>query len=77
MCATLLPKKERKQTPLPHSGPRFWIPVAFVCLLIGGYDGFFGPGTGSFLILAFHWILRMAEARRLSLRERKSISFWP
>ena len=59
MCATLLPKKERKQAPLPHSGPRFWIPVALVCLVMGGYDGFFGPGTGSFLILAFHWILRM------------------
>ena len=59
MCATLLPKKERKQEPLPHSGPRFWIPVALVCLVMGGYDGFFGPGTGSFLILAFHWILRM------------------
>ena len=59
MCATLLPKKEKKQTPLPQAGARFWLPVALVCLVMGAYDGFFGPGTGSFLILAFHWILRM------------------
>lgn len=59
MCATLLPKKERKLPPLPTTGPRFWLPVSLVCLAIGAYDGFFGPGTGSFLILAFHWVLRM------------------
>jgi uncharacterized membrane protein YfcA len=29
-----------------------WIPI--VCFAIGFYDGFFGPGTGSFLILALH-----------------------
>ncbi len=27
--------------------------LAAAALLIGGYDGFFGPGTGSFLIFAF------------------------
>jgi uncharacterized membrane protein YfcA len=27
-------------------------------LIIGFYDGFFGPGTGSFLILALHYLLR-------------------
>ncbi|MBO4334683.1 MAG: TSUP family transporter [Desulfovibrio sp.] len=31
--------------------------VASICIGIGAYDGFFGPGTGSFLILAFHWLL--------------------
>ena len=41
----------------PHSRPplenrRLWaaIPIAF---LIAAYDGFFGPGTGTFLILAY------------------------
>lgn len=29
-----------------------WWVGAMVALLIGGYDGFFGPGTGTFLILA-------------------------
>ena len=59
MCATLLPKKERECAPRPLEGARFWTLVPLVCLLIGAYDGFFGPGTGSFLILAFHWILRV------------------
>lgn len=35
----------------------------FVCLLIGlgagFYDGFFGPGTGTLLIMAFTWLLKM------------------
>jgi hypothetical protein len=29
------------------------IAMALAALLLGGYDGFFGPGTGSFLIFAF------------------------
>lgn len=28
-----------------------------VCLVIGFYDGFFGPGTGSFMLLALHFFL--------------------
>ena len=40
-----------------HNGWRFWFLIPPVCFAIGAYDGFFGPGTGSFLILAFHWIL--------------------
>jgi len=28
-----------------------------ICFCIGFYDGFFGPGTGSFFILAFHSLL--------------------
>lgn len=45
MCATLLPKKNRTQPPLALEGPLFWSLVPLVCLLIGAYDGFFGPGT--------------------------------
>ncbi|WP_269461250.1 TSUP family transporter [Moritella yayanosii] len=26
--------------------------------MIGFYDGFFGPGTGSFLILVLHYLLK-------------------
>ena len=33
-----------------------WLIAAFVALIIGFYDGFFGPGTGSFLILFFLFI---------------------
>ena len=32
--------------------PRWWI-AALLALLVGGYDGFFGPGTGTFLIVGF------------------------
>ncbi len=40
----------------PHAEPRRWL--VLVALLIGGYDGFFGPGTGTLLIVAFLWIFR-------------------
>ena len=33
--------------------------VPLTCLTIGFYDGFFGPGTGSMFIIAFHYLLRM------------------
>lgn len=33
--------------------------VPLTCLAIGFYDGFFGPGTGSMFIIAFHYLLRM------------------
>ncbi|WP_297050704.1 TSUP family transporter [uncultured Desulfovibrio sp.] len=60
MLLTLAPKRERQAgaCSAPLHGPRFWLLVPLVCLLIGVYDGFFGPGTGSFLILALHWVLR-------------------
>ena len=32
----------------------------FVFFIIGFYDGFFGPGTGSLLILALHLIMKMS-----------------
>ena len=36
---------------LPH-GQKFWLPTIAACSVVGLYDGFFGPGTGTFLILA-------------------------
>lgn len=60
VIVTLLPKKER-----PGNGEEALHRVAFKILLpilsfvLGLYDGFFGPGTGSFIIMAFHWILRI------------------
>lgn len=35
------------------------IAVPIVCFCIGFYDGFFGPGTGSILILCFHLALKL------------------
>ncbi|HNQ68419.1 MAG TPA: TSUP family transporter [Bacteroidales bacterium] len=33
--------------------------IPLICLIIGFYDGFFGPGTGSFLTLSFFFFTRM------------------
>lgn len=40
-----------------HSGRRQLAYAALISLVIGFYDGFIGPGTGSFLILAFVAVL--------------------
>lgn len=36
-----------------------WTKVILTGFIIGAYDGFFGPGTGSFFIIAQHVMLRM------------------
>ena len=59
MAATLLPKKDMAHNLTVDSGPRLWLLTPLVCLLIGVYDGFYGPGTGSFIILALHFIVRI------------------
>lgn len=40
-----------------------WLTVPLVCSLLGFYDGFFGPGTGSLYILAFTLFLKMDYLR--------------
>ena len=35
------------------------LPMIVICAAVGFYDGFFGPGTGSFLMVAFVGILGM------------------
>ena len=59
MAATLLPKKDMAHDLNVTSGPRLWLLTPLVCLCIGIYDGFYGPGTGSFIILALHFIVRV------------------
>lgn len=44
------------EDPPPSQEPRSWL--VLVALAIGAYDGFFGPGTGTLLIVAFLWIFR-------------------
>lgn len=46
----LVVKKPVRDEDAPRA--RWWIP-ALLALVIGGYDGFFGPGTGTFLIVGF------------------------
>lgn len=63
MVVTLIPNKKGAEAEKEVTGARFWLALPLICLLIGAYDGFFGPGTGSFLILALHWILGMGLVR--------------
>lgn len=37
----------------------FYIKASFFCFLIGIYDGFFGPGTGTFIILIYTHLLKI------------------
>ncbi len=46
---------------LPERG--LWLRVIILGFVIGLYDGFFGPGAGSFFILAQHFLLRMGLVR--------------
>ena len=47
--------------------------TAAIALVIGAYDGFFGPGTGTFLIIAFASLLGDALARASA--EAKVVNF--
>lgn len=38
---------------------RLCMVTPLVCTAIGFYDGFFGPGTGSFMLLTLHFALRL------------------
>lgn len=92
MLATLMPPKKRENVIPRQNGISFWVLLPFVCLLIGIYDGFFGPGTGIFLILGLHWVLKMelieasATAKAFNLASNLSAAvsfilhnsvFWP
>ena len=54
----LLEGKKGQRVPRPFTRKK--VPLcAAIGLVIGFYDGFFGPGTGTLLILLFNWILGM------------------
>ena len=60
----------------PHGGPpgrREAFLAGAAALAIGAYDGFFGPGTGTFLIVAFVGILGHGLARASA--EAKVVNF--
>ncbi len=67
MIGILLPKKERhskdrssaKEEEEKLSTRDLYFKVPIICSLIGFYDGFFGPGTGSFFIMAFYFFISM------------------
>lgn len=54
MVAAFIPKRKIDHTRLHWSNWVLYLAVPVVCFVLGFYDGFFGPGSGSLLILAFH-----------------------
>ena len=57
----------------PVSPTHASLAAAIIALVIGAYDGFFGPGTGTFLILAFALVLGDGMARASG--EAKAVNF--
>ncbi len=54
---TLIPRPHgHVEHELDWSSPRLWILIPLISLVLGWYDGFFGPGTGTLLILALYGI---------------------
>lgn len=49
----LIPRRERAGTPPEHA----LVIAAALALTIGAYDGFFGPGCGTFLVIGFSMLL--------------------
>ena len=54
---TLIPKKKLKTKASSFTKANLFFHIPLICLIIGFYDGFFGPGTGSFLIFFFYAFL--------------------
>lgn len=56
--AVFLTLHRRRDTPAPARPPHHTLAItAALALVIGTYDGFFGPGTGTFLIVGFVGLL--------------------
>ncbi|MFN0251188.1 MAG: TSUP family transporter [Kofleriaceae bacterium] len=58
----LMVKKPQRDEDAPASSSVAWI-IAALAVTIGAYDGFFGPGTGTFLIVGFVALCGMTMVR--------------
>ncbi|MBL8924172.1 MAG: TSUP family transporter [Myxococcaceae bacterium] len=56
IVAFVRPAKGAESSPPP---PGAMLRAGLIALAIGAYDGFFGPGTGTFLIIAFVTVLHL------------------
>lgn len=54
---TFLPKRQLKTSIDDISNMDVYLFTPLICFVFGFYDGFFGPGTGTFLIFAFYTFL--------------------
>ena len=65
----------RKRKLLPQrTGALLWVAVVLISLVIGVYDGFYGPGTGTFLMLLLTGILHMAVENAAGLTKAINLS---
>jgi len=72
-AATLLLRRPRHAAPRAPAGPRAQRLAGLVALVLGAYDGFFGPGTGTLLILAF--VLLRASPLVRATADAKVVNF--
>lgn len=54
-----IPKRKLKTEVVDFNKTELYIATPIISMILGFYDGFFGPGTGTFLIIAFYSILGM------------------
>lgn len=54
---TFLPKRQLKTSISDFSKMDLYLYTPLLCIVVGFYDGFFGPGTGTFLIFGFYIFL--------------------
>jgi uncharacterized membrane protein YfcA len=59
LALTLMPKRKKNEDGGKPSRFAILVLAPLLCFGIGFYDGFFGPGTGSMLVLGFHLLLRL------------------
>lgn len=57
MVLIFMPKPRVKTSGADFSAASLYLFVPLLCFTIGLYDGFFGPGTGTFLIFGFYAVL--------------------
>jgi len=55
---SFIPKQDNHQGDQEINTKIIYFGVPLAVFIIGFYDGFFGPGTGSFLILVLHYLLK-------------------
>jgi uncharacterized membrane protein YfcA len=71
---TLLVRKPDRAADTPKPGARrAQISAALLALVVGAYDGFFGPGTGTFLIVGF--VLLLHEPLLAATADAKVVNF--
>lgn len=55
---SFIPKRDNHHSEHSLNTKVIYFGVPLAVFIIGFYDGFFGPGTGSFLILVLHYLLK-------------------